>query len=485
MRLSLSWIIVFLLLAFISYFFSYGCKVYEQYIDVDTVEGFQNTNDISLTTCPPSEVDESLSMSSKVPVSSTQTYCYDSGRQMCSLSVPSSSNESCTSYYKLLLQLKSDKCPTSMPNYYQDLRFENNVDKSVRGCTSGLRTPDGKSPADTKDSHCTLYNTEKDELEQLDSCKNIKRLNSAKCFSQSLNGVTKVLRASGMGMGSPTVECTYNTIEIVKSTVTTDVNAAAEAEYAHSFSEGATAAVNNMRSLGPVKMIPQFMTSALVGIYSPSTTEYLHFSQIVIRGENGENIAPRLFKIVNPVPQYTQGRMNTQPEIAIDGTESARAFPNVFHSRDQLRGDGLELHTNNEAPVKITSITIYNRSDCCQGRLTNFRLYVPGSMEIIPLSADLVQTFVFSPPAPQAKMVTTDVFTPTNITYRCTDTDSYRGFIDSIKTLYPDIYARDKSSLDSSESWQDDYKNSFCSILEQTKINKTMTPKQLKKAVVL
>ena len=485
MRLSLSWIIVFLLLAFISYFFSYGCKVYEQYIDVEKVEGFQNTNDISLTSCPPSEADESLSMPSKVPASSTQTYCYDSGTQMCSLSVPSSSKESCTSYYTKLLQLKSNKCPTSMPNYYQDLRFENNVDKSVRGCTSGLRTADGKSPADSNDSHCTLYNTEKDELEKIDSCTNIKRLDYAKCFSQSLNGVTKVLQNSGMGMGSPIVECTYNTIEIIKSTVTTDVNAAAEAEYAHSFSEGATAAVNDVRSLGPVKMIPEFVKSAIVEIYSPHTADYLHFSQIVIRDENGDNIAPTSFKIVNPIPQYKEGRVSTRAKTAIDGTEAARAFPTIFHSKDPIRGDALILHANSLAPVKISSITIYNRSDAEQSRLANFKLYVAGSSAQMPLSADLVQTFVFSPPAPEAKMVTSDVFTPTNITYRCKDIDSYRGFIDSIKKLYPDIYARDKSSLESSESWQDDYKNSFCNILEQTKINKTMTTKQLKKTVVL
>jgi hypothetical protein len=47
------------------------------------------------------------------------------------------------------------------------------------------------------------------------------------------------------------------------------------------------------------------------------------------------------------------------------------------------------------------------------------------------------------------------------------------------------MYASSKYNLDSSETWSDDKKNTFCHIMEQTKINKTMTASALKAVSVL
>jgi hypothetical protein len=137
---------VLLLLSFIVFFFTYGCKVYEQYVDVKPVEGFMGAW-IQLYACPPEEEDPSIQMTSRIPEGSTYTYCYDQGVPMCSLSVPQESPESCSTYYsQLLASYGYNKCPASMRTYFQDLRIENNIDSSVRGCTAGKITTDGKAP---------------------------------------------------------------------------------------------------------------------------------------------------------------------------------------------------------------------------------------------------------------------------------------------------------------------------------------------------
>jgi hypothetical protein len=95
------------------------------------------------------------------------------------------------------------------------------------------------------------------------------------------------------------------------------------------------------------------------------------------------------------------------------------------------------------------------------------------------------------PPPPRkrptlpAKIFTRDVFSSSTITYTCNDLSSYKNWIYSIKTLYPESYASSKYNLDNSAGWSDDKKNSFCHILEQTKITKNMSEDTLKKASVL
>jgi hypothetical protein len=108
------------------------------------------------------------------------------------------------------------------------------------------------------------------------------------------------------------------------------------------------------------------------------------------------------------------------------------------------------------------------------------------------LKPDHVQTISFIPPISsysgeiiKEKLVTTDIFSPESVSYNCTELQSYVSWIDSIKNLYPDMYASSSYNLRSSETWSDDKKNSFCNILEQTKIKKSMSDTALKAISVL
>lgn len=472
-------------------FFSiYGYRVYEEFQSI-TEPFVTDMSEVSLTTCPPS-ANESVTMSSKVPPGSTETYCYDEDVKKCSLSVASSSPESCSHYYTLLLRAKGQVCPKSMPNYYQNLQFANNVDSSTRGCTSGARTRDGKSPANPSDPYCKIYSTQKDELEQLDSCTNVKRLDSAQCFLATAAN-TKVLQKNDKG--SPYVQCTRNQTNIVESKKTYDANASKiaqqqaqlvkqKAAIVKASSQGSVTAGSPVISfyvkimqkpLGSVPaQVPAFLQQFFRQQQMQAQGVSLNISQIVIRDENGKNIAPS-GKATSP-----SSFGGSSPSTAIDGTEQARAYPNIFHSA----GDPLDhLLIQFPSNVKISSISIYNRSDCCTDRMASYRLELNGFQS--DLTAALVQTFTFFEPQVQANMVTENIFTPENVTYTCTELESYKSWIQSIKLLYPDLYATYSGSLDSSETWSDDKKNTFCSILEQTKIRKTMTDAQLKAAKVL
>jgi len=495
MRLSLSWLIVLLLLVYIAFFFSYGWSIYESFRDT-TIEGFQTTTDISLTSCPPSEIDESTPMKALNAAGTTQTWCYDSDVKKCSLSVSRSDPSSCSQYYLALLQSKAKtRCPATMPNYFQHINYSNNVDKSVRGCSAGARTADGKSPASMTDSHCTIYTRQKDDLEKLDSCTNIKRLQSARCFSTGVAGVTTALQANSHG--SPLVQCTFSQIESVKKGSKT-VNENAEAEKAQAQEivkqtaennkwERARTVVANLAKQGPVRVQPRLNLPVKYVFLSQIGDQTINISQIVVRDINGVNITKSAMVFAS-TEDY-----GTKKETAVDGYEGPRPYPSIYHSKN---GGGEWFELLFPTPVVISSVTIYNRSDCCNSRISSYRLVVRHTngdgREFKNLTADLTQTYSFIPPIVnysgqivQAKYVTTDIFSPESVRYTCTELQSYRSWIDSIKNLYPEMYAASSYNLDSSETWSDDKKNSFCSILERTKIIKSMSDTELKAVSVL
>ena len=90
-------------------------------------------------------------------------------------------------------------------------------------------------------------------------------------------------------------------------------------------------------------------------------SEYLQLSQVVVTDENGLNIA--------------KGRKTSSSGVgwdgpesaAVDGTESARNHPALYHSSNNNAHFQIEL----SVPSKVVSVTIYNRADCCQSRLAS------------------------------------------------------------------------------------------------------------------
>lgn len=73
----------------------------------------------------------------------------------------------CVDKWREYFQKKSnDVCPTSMRNYYEDIRNPN----SIKGCSAGPITKDGKAPAQATRPKCRVYEKETDNRTKADSC---------------------------------------------------------------------------------------------------------------------------------------------------------------------------------------------------------------------------------------------------------------------------------------------------------------------------
>jgi hypothetical protein len=117
-------------------------------------------------------------------------------------------------------------------------------------------------------------------------------------------------------------------------------------------------------------------------------TDYLSISQLVIKDQNGNNVAPN-----GTTSSSGNWGSGSSERAAIDGTQAARPFPLEYHSNNK----GGFFQVTLPQPTKLSSITIYNRSDCCQDRLAGYKVSLLDSNNTVlftsgPLKADSVQT---------------------------------------------------------------------------------------------
>jgi len=107
----------------------------------------------------------------------------------------------------------------------------------------------------------------------------------------------------------------------------------------------------------------------------------MNLSQLVVYDENGNNVSKG-----RPVqssgspygPPGSGGRGGASEEMANDGGESSRAHPYEFHGK----GSGTDLWQVHlvDGPRSVSSVVVYNRSDCCQERMGSgyvIELYSP------------------------------------------------------------------------------------------------------------
>ena len=116
--------------------------------------------------------------------------------------------------------------------------------------------------------------------------------------------------------------------------------------------------------------------------------DYLSISQLVIKDQNGNNVAPN-----GTTSSSGNWGAGSSERLAIDGTQAARPFPAEYHSNNK----GAFFQVTLPQPTKLSSITIYNRSDCCQDRLVGYKVSLLDSNNTVlftsgPLKADNVQT---------------------------------------------------------------------------------------------
>jgi hypothetical protein len=209
MKVSVIWLGVSLILAVLLGLLWKGKGVYEAFQEKQQ-EGFQNTSpasldDLNLNTCPAN--------TNQFVDHNGLTLCCDgeiadgkcSKPPICSLSEGTATLPTCSTWYAAYLNEKGrNRCPTSMPNYYES------KDGTVKGCTNGRRSKTGSAPLTQTQQFCRLYTTREQEEREPDSCTNQRILESTKCFSRDLPNVSKrIYKAEWHPTAPAYVMCTY------------------------------------------------------------------------------------------------------------------------------------------------------------------------------------------------------------------------------------------------------------------------------------
>ena len=122
-------------------------------------------------------------------------------------------------------------------------------------------------------------------------------------------------------------------------------------------------------------------------------TDWINLSQIVIKDQNGYNVAP------NGTTSSSGVGFDGAERKAIDGVQMARPHPSLYHSSSQNAFFQVAL----AQPTKLSSVTIYNRSDCCQSRMVGYKVSLLDANKNVlftssPLTADNVQTISINLP---------------------------------------------------------------------------------------
>jgi len=223
MKVSLSWLGVFLILAFLLYFILYGSHVYETFQNekLQVKEPFtssQRRSDLNITQCPAGSTSYINNVGITLCCNGTVLNGKCSEKPICSLSEATNTAPTCTEYMEAYLEQKgAGRCPKSMPYY-----FESN-DGTMAGCTSGKRKKDGTGPLGPEgplesgdncaktSNFCRIYPQKVDDEGKMNSCSNQILLESTVCFNNpSANAsVTKSLVVNANETAPATVECSY------------------------------------------------------------------------------------------------------------------------------------------------------------------------------------------------------------------------------------------------------------------------------------
>ena len=183
MEVSVVWLGLVLVIVTLLFLFTEAKGVYDAFQDYEkgsSEEGFVSStkDDIRLTSCP-ADYKQFINNDGQVLCCDGQPNAGKcSGKTVCSLSEGGGGIPTCSTYYTAYLDEKGrNKCPPSMPNYFESR------DGKVIGCTAARRKPDGTGPLITSAKFCKIYTSQRDDEGKLDSCTNQVLLEKSIAFS--------------------------------------------------------------------------------------------------------------------------------------------------------------------------------------------------------------------------------------------------------------------------------------------------------------
>lgn len=132
-----------------------------------------------------------------------------------------------------------------------------------------------------------------------------------------------------------------------------------------SFGNPAYFATKIMTAPRPPNTQGNYMLQLVSYVRLEGGNDFINFSQLVITDINGINIAPR------GVATSSGAGFWTKDSTAIDGVEASRGHPNEYHSSTNVNAF---YQVMLQQPSQVTSVTVYNRADCCEWRMAGFKI---------------------------------------------------------------------------------------------------------------
>jgi len=133
--------------------------------------------------------------------------------------------------------------------------------------------------------------------------------------------------------------------------------------------------------------------------------DYLHVAQIVVLNKKGENVAKG--RKVTSSGQHGGGN-DGKPENAVDGVQTVKNWPNIYHSNGgnaflMVELDDTESFQDGGAAdkgINLSSVVVYQRGDCCKERLaTGYKVEIVDKdsnvMSSLPLTMKDKQSFTY------------------------------------------------------------------------------------------
>lgn len=110
-------------------------------------------------------------------------------------------------------------------------------------------------------------------------------------------------------------------------------------------------------------------------------SDYINLSQLVVTDSLGVNVAR------GRQTRSTGVGWDGRESNAVDGAEASRGHPNEYHSN----GGNAVFQVTLDKPTQVVSVTVYNRADCCQGRMgSGYKIFLLNEKEeVVFTSANL------------------------------------------------------------------------------------------------
>jgi hypothetical protein len=258
-------------------------------------------------------------------------------------------------------------CFGPMPYYYED---ESQI-PTISGCASQVnRNYSAPGPNTTS---CKIYPDEKSNQYKEDSCENQRLVHIAKTGSFCKTVNCSAVSVGGNGSNIAWIIASYITQDgsvPVQATCETKESSIRHIKYGYGdyYATDPTKQAKTGEEL--VKALAKVNEGTYPGMCPQSTMVcnkkatyimvkgggYIQISQIVAKDMKGNNVA-RGSQVVASDPY----RPETKKDYVVDGTESVRPYPQIYHSKSNA--DDTAIYIKLSTPSCISEVILYGRSD--------------------------------------------------------------------------------------------------------------------------